>query len=133
MNPLAAAERVEAFCARESSPDAESLGTLLEELGLLVPDYGPFLLTSPIDVNRELFRLSGARLDLTCALLTMLLREDCFCEGAFETRLRRGEIALALNHLCDELYRAAGRRRRPVSAFPAVGFPRRRSSQTKKR
>ena len=48
--------------------------------------------TAPVDCNQELLRLQSADYDLCCALLTMLLREDHFINGSFDTRQRKGQV-----------------------------------------
>lgn len=64
----------------------------LKRMGDLKQDYGDYLITEPIDCNRELMRLYGADYDLCCALLTMLLREDHFDNGSLYQRYEAGEI-----------------------------------------
>lgn len=64
----------------------------LKRMGDLKQNYGDYLITEPIDCNRELRRLDGADYDLCCALLTMLLREDHFDNGSLCQRYEAGEI-----------------------------------------
>ena len=54
--------------------------------------YDCYMTTSPINCDVELHRLPTADYDLCCALLTMLLREDHFCNGSFERRYANGEV-----------------------------------------
>ena len=64
---------------------------VLEKCGDL-KDYSDYMTTHPINCDVELRRLSTADYDLCCALLTMLLREDHFNNGAFERRQRKGQV-----------------------------------------
>ena len=47
---------------------------VLEKIGDMKYNYGDYMITEPIDCNKELERLPEADYDLCCALLTMLLR-----------------------------------------------------------
>lgn len=71
----------------------------LENLGDMKYNYGDYMITEPIDCNEELKRLPEADYDLCCALLTMLLREDHFCNGSFEKRHRAGEVKPILGRM----------------------------------
>ena len=53
--------------------------------------------------NNEKLLLETANYDLSCALLTMLLREDHFCNGSFGERQRKGQIQPIINHIIDLL------------------------------
>ena len=65
---------------------------ILNECDALKNNYYDYMTTSPMDCDYELRRLPDADYDLCCALLTMLLREDHFSNGIFETRQRRGQV-----------------------------------------
>lgn len=65
---------------------------ILKECGDLKANYGDYSSTHPIDCNKELQRLADADYDLCTALITMLLREDHFSNGAFEKRQRCGQV-----------------------------------------
>ena len=54
--------------------------------------YDDYMTTQPIDCDAELRRLPTADYDLCCALLTMLLREDHFCNGSFARRQETGQV-----------------------------------------
>ena len=71
----------------------------LEKTGDMKYNYGDYLITEPIDCNKELERLPEADYDLCCALLTMLLREDHFCNGSFERRHKAGEVQSVLDRM----------------------------------
>ena len=51
-----------------------------------------YMTTEPINCNEELKRLESADYDLCSALLTMLLREDHFCNGSFDQRVESGQV-----------------------------------------
>lgn len=72
---------------------------VLEKIGDMKYNYGDYMITEPIDCNKELERLPEADYDLCCALLTMLLREDHFCNGSFERRYNAGEVKLILDRM----------------------------------
>jgi hypothetical protein len=65
---------------------------VLEECEALKNNYHDYMTTAPVDCNQELLRLQSADYDLCCALLTMLLREDHFINGSFDTRQRKGQV-----------------------------------------
>ena len=65
---------------------------VLEECEALKNNYHDYMTTAPVDCNQELLRLPTADYDLCCALLTMLLREDHFINGSFDTRQRKGQV-----------------------------------------
>lgn len=71
----------------------------LENLEDMKYNYGDYMITEPIDCQEELKRLSEADYDLCCALLTMLLREDHFCNGSFERRHSTGDVQPILDRM----------------------------------
>lgn len=52
-----------------------------------------------ISCEEELKRLQNADYDICCALMTMLLREDHFCNGFFEERYRKGQVSPILERM----------------------------------
>ncbi len=76
----------------ENVTDAETFYETLEKCGSLKTNYHDYMTTSPIDCDEELLRLPRADYDLSCALLTMLLREDHFSNGSFVRRQRMGQV-----------------------------------------
>jgi hypothetical protein len=72
--------------------DAETFYETLEKCDALKTNYHDYMTTAPIDCDKELLRLPRADYDLCCALLTMLLREDHFCNGSFARRQRMGQV-----------------------------------------
>ena len=75
---------------KESVSESDYYDTL-EKMGDMKYNYGDYLITEPIDCDMELGRLKFADYELCCVLLTMLLREDHFSNGSFETLLSSGE------------------------------------------
>lgn len=71
----------------------------LENIEDMKYNYGDYMITEPINCQEELKRLPEADYDLCCALLTMLLREDHFCNGSFERRYNAGEVKLILDKM----------------------------------
>ena len=76
----------------EKVTDAETFYETLEKCDALKTNYHVYMTTTPIDCDKELLRLPRADYDLCCALLTMLLREDHFCNGSFARRQRMGQV-----------------------------------------
>lgn len=76
----------------EKITDAETFYETLEKCDALKTNYHDYMTTAPIDCDKELLRLPWADYDLCCALLTMLLREDHFCNGSFARRQRMGQV-----------------------------------------
>ncbi len=75
----------------------------LTDMGDLKQNYYDYLTTEPIDCGRELERIPTADYELCTALLTMLLREDHFDNGAFERRLRIGDIRAIIERMIATL------------------------------
>ena len=71
----------------------------MENIGDMKYNYGDYMITEPIDCHEELKRLPEADYDLCCALLTMLLREDHFCNSSFERRYRAGDVQPILDRM----------------------------------
>lgn len=77
----------------------------LEKIGDIKYNYADYCITEPINCDEELKRLPDADYELCCALLTMLLREDHFCNGSFERRFNAGQVHPILDrmiHLLSE-------------------------------
>ena len=70
---------------------------------LLKHDYSFYMTTHPINCDIELLRLPSSNYDLCCALLTMLFREDHFCNGALEDRIRNGDMKCVVDRLISIL------------------------------
>lgn len=78
---------------------------MLEETGDLETNYWDYMTTEPIKCNEELKRLECADYDLCSALLTMLLREDHFCNGAFDQRVESGQVECIVQRMIKLLER----------------------------
>ena len=72
---------------------------LLDCLGGLQRNYGAYLTTQPIECDQELTRIPTADFELCKALLTMLLREDHWCNGSLVKRYERGQVDAILNRM----------------------------------
>lgn len=73
---------------------------LIEDLKMDTRDYDQYMMTSPIDCNKELKRVKNADINLCIALLVMLIREDHFMEyGCFEDRVNNGDIKNILERM----------------------------------
>ena len=86
----------------------------LEKIGVLKCNYYDYMITEPIDCEEELKRLPEADYDVTCALMTMLLREDHFSNGSFERRYQNGQVVPILERMiqllqpkCDDKIKSA--------------------------
>ena len=76
---------------KESVSESDYYDTL-EKMGDMKYNYGDYLITEPIDCDMEPARSKDADYELCCVLLTMLLREDHFSNGSFESRYRAGQV-----------------------------------------
>jgi hypothetical protein len=72
---------------------------VLEECATLKQNYADYSSTHPIDCEKELLRLPGADYDSCCALITMLLREDHFSNGALRLRYEAGQVDAILRRM----------------------------------
>lgn len=61
--------------------------------------------TELINCNEELKHLECADYDLSSALLMILLREDYFCNGAFEQRVESGQVECIVQKMIKLLER----------------------------
>ena len=87
------AEKILAIQYAMDHPNTEELYyDLLERLGDLKTNYYDYMTTEPINCDMELQRLPDADYDLCAALLTMLLREDHFSNGALCVRYEAGQV-----------------------------------------
>lgn len=71
---------------------ADTYYEILEDINAIKYHYYDYMATEPINADEELKRLPSAGYDLCCALITMLLREDYFSNGAFGERFENGEV-----------------------------------------
>ena len=94
------AEKILAIQHAIDRPNTEELYyDLLERMGDLKRNYWDYMSTEPINCDVELRRLSEADYDLCAALLTMLLREDHFSNGALRERYEAGQVDAILNRM----------------------------------
>ena len=68
-------------------------------MGDLKRNYWEHTTTEPINCDIELKRLPEADYDLCAALLTMLLREDHFSNGALCERYESGQVDAILHRM----------------------------------
>lgn len=92
----------------------EPYDALLRKRGWEQLRYLDFMITHPIRLDLELQRVEQADFSLCCALLTALLREDHFSNGAFEKRLQGGDV----KRILDRMYVLAGKGEPTVSGQP---------------
>jgi hypothetical protein len=71
---------------------ADTYYETLEDINAIKYHYYDYMATEPINADEELKRFPSADYDLCCALITMLLREDHFGNGAFGDRFENGEV-----------------------------------------
>ena len=76
---------------------------LLDRLGDMKTNYYDYMSTAPINCDIELKRLPDADYDLCTALLTMLLREDHFSNGALCVRCETGQVDAILSRMIELL------------------------------
>lgn len=77
---------------------------LLEITKDMKNNYRDYMTTKPINCDIELERVSQADYDTCCALLTMILREEHFCEGSFEKRYSKGQVDLVMERMLYLLF-----------------------------
>lgn len=70
--------------------------------------YDKYLSTRPIDVDEELRTLKNADFKRARALLTAIMREDHFSNGAITRRIENGDLLAVLKKL-QKLYKESGR------------------------
>ena len=98
--PLTNEEKIKAIHYAIDNPNTEELYyKLLENIDGLKRNYWDYMTTEPINCDAELERLPEADWDLACALLTMLLREDHFCNGSLMERHSSGQVDAILNRM----------------------------------
>ncbi len=88
------------LCSEEVS-EVHHFYEVLDKCGILKSDYCKYMSTAPINSDDELLRLEGADYDLSCALITMLLREDYFDNGSFERRIAHGQVRPIIERIID--------------------------------
>ena len=76
---------------------------VLEKCDAIKTNYHEYMTTAPINCDQELLRLPTADYDLCCALLTMLLREDYFCNGSFDRRQRCGQVKPIIERMIHQI------------------------------
>ena len=81
----------------------EQYNDLLERMGDLKRNYWDYMSSEPINCDMELERLPDADYDLCAALLTMLLREDHFSNGALRERYEAGQVDAILYRMIARL------------------------------
>ena len=68
---------------------------LLRELGNVGHEYWNYMHNEenePINIDLEPLYLENGDFTFSCALLTTILREDHFCNGAIRERYKKGQI-----------------------------------------
>lgn len=84
-------------------PYSPTLFRVLETMGDEKYHYYDYLTTNPMNCDKELERLDSANYDLSCALLTMLLREDHFSNGSIVRRIESGQVSSIIEHMISML------------------------------
>ncbi|GMN96897.1 hypothetical protein [Blautia wexlerae] len=76
---------------------------LLEVMGDLKTNYGDYMITEPIDCEAELKRVPKADYELCTALLSMILKEEHFSDGASDWRFTYRQVLTVLVRMRDIL------------------------------
>ena len=71
----------------------------LGDTNLVVVNYGEYLSTQPINVDKELSKIDDADFELCCVLITMILREDHFNNGSYDKRFEDGFVHKVLTKM----------------------------------
>ena len=82
-----------------SNPNINRLYETLEKIDLIKYNYSEYMTTAPINCDEELRRVPNAECEVVSAIMTMLLREDHFSNGALEERHRNGQVIPAVEAL----------------------------------
>ena len=80
-------------------PQEDLYVNLLRTMGDLKNNYGDYMITEPLDYNKELKRIPSADYELCTALLSMMLREDHFTQGSFDWRFADGQVLSVLERM----------------------------------
>ena len=97
-------EKIVAIQHAINHPNTEEMYyDLLERMGDLKRNYWDYMSSEPINCDIELERLPDADYDLCTALLTMLLREDHFSNGALRVRYEAGQVDAILHRMIELL------------------------------
>jgi len=80
-------------------PQEDLYVNLLRKIGDLKNNYGDYMITEPLDYNKELKRIPSADYELCTALLFMILREDHFTNGSFDWRFADDQVLLVLERM----------------------------------
>ena len=80
-------------------PQEDLYVNLLRKIGDLENNYGDYMITEPLDYNKELKRIPSADYELCTALLFMILREDHFTNGSFDWRFADDQVLLVLERM----------------------------------
>lgn len=75
----------------------------LQDIGDLNGNYYHYLTTSLMDPEIELKRITDTDYNLCAALLTMLLRENHFSYGQFESRYQQGVVTAIIQRMVSLL------------------------------
>lgn len=89
---------------QQAPESTKPYGDFLREHGW-IQQYAKFMLTHPVCMDLESSWIDSADLSACCALLTALLWEDYFDNGAFRKRLKSGTVKRILErmeHLQDD-------------------------------
>ena len=98
------AEKIEKIRFVRNNPNSEELYyDVLEEMGDLKFNYRDYMITEPLNVDKELLRIPEADYELCTALLTLILREDRFCEGSLTERYEMGQVTAMLDRMIETL------------------------------
>lgn len=83
--------------------DIDRFYSLLEEMGDLKYNYHEYATAEPINIDKELERLEDADYELCTAFLTMMFREDHFCEGSLMERYESGQFMAVVDRMIKTL------------------------------
>ena len=90
---------IEMLTELKNEEDPQVFYNILGTADLLVGNYGDFLKTRPVDVDKELERLPNAGFKLACAFMSMILREEYYSGGMFAARREKGQVNAVLDRM----------------------------------
>lgn len=77
--------------------------SFMHDNNLAIANYDDYLSTRPINVDEELENIDNADFELCCVLITLILREDHFNNGSYDTRFEEGYVKRILNRMKETL------------------------------
>ena len=115
-------EKIELFKTPlpENTDTLDFFYNIFEKADAIRYNYADYMVTSPINCDKDLERLFDADYDLCCALMTLLFREDHFSGyGCFDRRYKNGDVQKIIDRIILLLENKFEENKRRLSARAA--------------